>query len=168
MVKVEEHTGNIWSMLPPVTDHSESGSWAVVPVNQLGVMGAGLAKEAYSRFPKQCQDDIAARKEQCSKPHTQQVLVRMYPPLIFFPTKWDWAKNADLQLIAWSLDDLTMELVKEVEAFKKPIRVAMPHIGCGLGHLQWDVIRYMIRGMVYQLSLFELATDITITLVSWQ
>jgi hypothetical protein len=92
----------------------------------------------------------------------------MYPPLIFFPTKWDWAKNADLQLIAWSLDDLTMELVKEVEAFKKPIRVAMPHIGCGLGHLQWDVIRYMIRGMVYQLSLFELATDITITLVSWQ
>jgi hypothetical protein len=149
-----------WLCLP-----STIPRWAVIPVNMEGVMGAGLAQHALKRFPMQCNDDIAARREQAGRPSEEQCLVRMYPPLIFFPTKYRWRDPSLLELIEASLHDLAQELVLEVRAFKKPVFVAMPHIGCGLGGLKWETVQPLVEQMVAYLSVFPLEHDITITVV---
>jgi hypothetical protein len=166
-VLLQEHTGDIWALRESYANlYPDASHWVVVPINQEGVMGAGLAKEALMRFWKQCGDDITARKGQVDRPHSQQCLIRMYPPLIFFPTKWKWSEPSPLDLVEASMRNLTMELALEVEAFNKPLFVAMPHVGCGLGGLEWKHVKTLVEAMAIALDLLALPQDITITLVT--
>lgn len=166
-----EHTttSNIWNMLPCVASQTEERTWVVVPINQVGVMGSGMALQAKNLFPEQCADDMSFRRH--IKRHNENLClgmrrvvpcVRLLHPLVFFPTKEHWSRLASLPLIHRSLLQLKRELVWELDTTSKPQRVLIPQIGCGLGRLDWEK---QVRPVTEEV-LKDLPTGVTAVLVS--
>jgi len=113
-------------------------------VNCVGVMGRGVALQFRKAFP----DNFKVYKHVCDRKqlHPGRVLVydlgRLEPPryVINFPTKRHWKGRSKLEDIQAGLVALTREVRK------RGIRsVAIPPLGCGLGGLDWDVVRPMIE-----------------------
>ena len=132
---IDQYKGDIWDLLPT--------HYITIPVNQQGVMGAGLALEAKQRFPELCHRDRAVRKEHYriygeDAEAWGYELVRDDHPLIFFPTKWDWQKPADITLIIQSLEKLASKIIVTAIFPEGTFNFAMPRIGCGLGKLNWE------------------------------
>ena len=109
----------------------------VNPVNCVGVMGAGLAKEFKKRFPENYKQYVGI----CQYQEREIDLGRMFifhqkeekpEYIINFPTKWHWKDKSDIKYIYAGLDDLKYEMrVRKIKS------VAIPAIGCGLGGLKW-------------------------------
>jgi G:T/U-mismatch repair DNA glycosylase/O-acetyl-ADP-ribose deacetylase (regulator of RNase III) len=122
----------------------------VNPVNCVGVMGKGLAKQFKDRFPE-C---VPPYEEACARESLvpgRLILVRTLvqpdlfsanrPAVILFPTKKHWRGKSQLKWIEAGLQELK-------SSYRDwGIRsVAMPQIGCGLGGLNWeDVKRIIVR-----------------------
>jgi O-acetyl-ADP-ribose deacetylase (regulator of RNase III) len=113
-------------------------------VNCVGVMGRGVALQFRKAFP----DNFQAYKQVCDRKqlHPGQVFVydlgRLEPPryVINFPTKRHWKGKSKLADIQAGLE----ALVREIQ--DRGIRsVAVPPLGCGLGGLDWRVVRPMIE-----------------------
>jgi O-acetyl-ADP-ribose deacetylase (regulator of RNase III) len=121
----------------------------VNPVNCVGVMGAGLAKEFKLRFP-----DVYKRyKYDCSK-HLLR-LGKVYPyeiergisqfshtPLIprvvlCATTKYHWSDFSSIDIVERVLDDLLAWGRKQ--SFM--CRIAVPYIGCGLGGVNFKLVK---------------------------
>ena len=113
-----ETTGDIWSY---VETHR-----IIIPTNQLGVMGAGLALAAKKRYPglqtayqQAFRSGYDKRLPWCSNSYTD---------LILAPTKRHWRDKSRIEDVA----NLLIELSKiEGGPF------ACPELGCGLGGLKW-------------------------------
>lgn len=113
-------------------------------VNCVGVMGRGIALQFKKRFP----ENFAAYKAVCDQGalHPGKMLVFELPPLqapryiINFPTKRHWKGKSRLDDIECGLD----ALVDEVRA-RKITSIAVPPLGCGLGGLDWYVVRPKIE-----------------------
>ena len=116
----------------------------VNPVNCVGVMGAGLARQFKERYPlnfevyyrwcllgKLCPGVICDYKTG----------LKRNPKWIYnFPTRRHWKEKSNLQDIELGLIALVTEVkLNGVES------IAIPALGCGLGGLQWEDVKELIE-----------------------
>jgi len=113
-------------------------------VNTKGVMGAGLARQFKSHFPRM----LADYKRMCDLGQFKTGLVTCHREtwnsnpvwVINFPTKDDWRDPSRLEYIDTGLKDL-----------KRAIRstgiqsIAVPPLGTGLGGLGWPTVKALIE-----------------------
>jgi len=129
-------------------DIFESDAQALVnPVNCVGKMGKGLALEFKKRYPGM----YRIYKAQCDdkKLFIGQVLtytifsedgnIDNYKYIINLPTKLHWINNSQYRYIKDGLE----ELVQEVKLLKIK-SIAIPPLGCGLGGLDWYIVKDQI------------------------
>ena len=129
-MKVLEAHGDLWDV------HAQ-GYWiaittnGVIRANGLGVMGAGLAKQAADRFPR--------------LPLLLGIHLRRFGNIpasipsmriMTMPTKHDFRAASDLALIQSSLQHIQLILTRE-----RIDRLYCPRPGCGLGQLSWEPVR---------------------------
>lgn len=121
----------------------------VNPVNCRGVMGAGLAKAFATRFPEIMAPYKAACTAKQLVPGNIQA-IRLDPKtgqrdpegsltIINFPTKDDWRDESRLEWIEAGAAKLAKFI--ELRGVKS---IAIPQIGCGLGGLDWPVVREVL------------------------
>lgn len=114
----------------------------VNPVNSVGVMGAGLAKQIAARFPWSVGPYQSACSDWFDAGHAY--LVRggtpMDPDIIHLATKRHWRDPSRLEYVEDGLVDL-VEIVARHGAIKS---VAVPALGCGLGGLAWEDVEPLI------------------------
>lgn len=126
-------TGNI------LDDDAEA---LVNPVDCVGVMGAGLAKQFERRHPGSCALYEIACREGMVEPGrvfcTGGVPERKF--IVHFPTRRHWPDPSGL---AW-IDDGLYDLIRLVD--NSGIRsIALPMLGCGLGGLPWPDVLSLIK-----------------------
>jgi O-acetyl-ADP-ribose deacetylase (regulator of RNase III) len=131
----------------------------VNPVNCVGVMGAGLAKQFKDRYP----DNFISYQYECFYNKkvfpgkvfvfTQSVFDNLpdkikfgysytnnYKYIINFPTKLDWRDKSEIIYIDKGLYDL-----QDICIYYKIKSIAMPKLGCGLGGLDWKDVKELIE-----------------------
>lgn len=120
----------------------------VNPVNCVGVMGKGLAKQFREKFPALYEDYKSACKHKVLKPGysmlyhdagTNQWVANL-------ATEDHWKNGASEHWISQSLRNLRDDIAR-TRGYFHPERfesVAIPRIGCGLGGLDWNNIRPLI------------------------
>jgi O-acetyl-ADP-ribose deacetylase (regulator of RNase III) len=109
-------------------------------VNCVGVMGKGIALEFKNRFP----DNFVAYKAACDTGQLQLVRVFTYDNgpsatpryIVNFPTKNHRRDASHLQDIRSGLESLASEIDR-----RKIGSIAIPALGCGLGGLDWNMVR---------------------------
>lgn len=113
-------------------------------VNCVGIMGKGLALQ----FKNKYYNNFKLYANACRRNEvvTGKVLVYKIEPLfnpkyiINFPTKQHWRDKSKIEYIETGLDDLVQTIhnlsIKSI---------AIPPLGCGLGGLNWNVIKQLIE-----------------------
>lgn len=116
---LNESVGNVWSY---VGTHV-----IIIPTNQIGVMGAGLALQAKKNYPNIQVSYQAAFKAG----HNPRLPWRSdaFPDLILAPTKRHWKDSSRLDDLSFVLKELAKE---------KGGPFVLPEMGCGLGGLKWE------------------------------
>ncbi len=116
----------------------------VIPVNTVGVPGAGLAKawakkdpEAAGVYQALCEKGLVTIGE-------INIIIHGDSRWIIFPTKEHWKHPSQLEWIEKGLMDLQPQ-VMGLES------LAVPALGCGLGGLEWDDVRRLME--IYLLPL---------------
>ena len=109
-------------------------------VNCVGIMGRGIALQFRKAFPENFKAYEAACKRGDVRPGNMLVyetgLLAGPRFIVNFPTKRHWKGKSSLKDIDAGLG----ALVKEIQA--RGIRsLAVPPLGCGLGGLDWNVVR---------------------------
>lgn len=119
-------------------------------VNEVGVMGKGVALMFSEAFPENARAYVEACKH--GKVRVGHMFVTQNKELvqprwiINFPTKKHWRAPSRLEWIQSGLDDLVW-VIKE-----KGIRsVALPPLGSGNGGLEWAVVRGVIESALARL-----------------
>ncbi len=123
----------------------------VNPVNCVGVMGRGLALQFKRTFP----DNFRAYAEACKQGRVQPG--RMFVTetqtgaklrfLINFPTKRHWRAKSRLEDIQAGLLDLARVIrANDIDS------LALPALGCGLGGLDWALVKPEIERVAASLS----------------
>lgn len=111
----------------------------VVPVNCVGVMGAGLAKQFKEHFPY----NYRAYKDECLRGRFKAGTVFIYQEtghyIVNFPTKRHWKDKSLLPDIESGLAALAVEIDALVIS-----TIAIPMLGCGLGGLRWPDVSTLI------------------------
>ena len=112
-------------------------------VNCVGVMGRGVALQFKKRFPA----NFKAYKSACDKLEvlpgrmfvfeTESFLAPKW--IINFPTKRNWKGASKLEDIESGLDDLV-----SVIRHNGIREISLPPLGCGLGGLDWNVVKPLI------------------------
>ncbi len=120
-------------------------------VNEVGVMGKGIALMFREAFPENTRAYEAACK--AGEVHVGRMLVTRNQALIGprwiinFPTKRHWRNPSQLDWIRDGLKDL-VRVVRE-----NGIRsVALPPLGCGAGGLDWSQVRQEIEAALAELG----------------
>lgn len=114
-------------------------------VNEVGVMGKGVALMFRDAFPDNADIYREATKER--KVKVGHMLVTANPSLlgprwiINFPTKKHWRQPSRIEWIRAGLKDL-VQVLRE----RKIRSVALPPLGCGNGGLEWALVRREIEG----------------------
>lgn len=123
----------------------------VNPVNTQGIMGKGLALEFKNAFP----ENFRAYSQACQsgQVRTGQMFITEQQTLlgprwiINFPTKQHWRDPSKLEWINQGLADL-----RAVLAEKQIPSVAIPPLGCGLGGLDWEMVKPLIEDALTDLT----------------
>ena len=117
----------------------------VIPVNTMGVPGAGLAKawakkdpEAAGVYQALCEKGLVTIGE-------INIIIHGDSRWIMFPTKEHWKHPSQLEWIEKGLIDLQPQ-VTGLES------LAVPALGCGLGGLEWDAVRRLLEKYLSPLS----------------
>lgn len=118
-------------------------------VNEVGVMGKGVALMFRERFPENARIYIEASK--ANEVRVGRMLVtptgELFPKwIIHFPTKKHWRNPSRLEWVREGLDDL-VRVVRELGIRS----IAIPPLGCGNGGLEWRHVRPMIENAVAEL-----------------
>lgn len=112
-------------------------------VNCVGVMGRGVALQFKNKFPENNKQYVSACKKGLVRPGKMFVTSNgLLGPqwIVNFPTKRHWRHPSRMVDIELGLNDL----VSQIE--RLGIRsVALPPLGCGLGGLDWRVVREVIE-----------------------
>jgi len=111
-------------------------------VNCVGVMGRGVALQFKKSYPENFARYEAACERGEIRPGAMFVTsVGIFPPrlIINFPTKRHWKGKSRLADIQSGL----IALVAEIQS-REITSIALPPLGCGLGGLEWDVVRPLI------------------------
>lgn len=107
-------------------------------VNTVGVMGGGIALEFKKRFPL----NFRIYKEACDKNVFligDILAVKEDKTIINFPTKAHWRDSSQYSYIQSGLKTLKTKLAELGIG-----SVAIPALGCGLGGLDWAIVKKMI------------------------
>jgi len=113
-------------------------------VNEIGVMGKGVALQFKETFPEAAREYAEAAKR--GEVHVGQVLVTSTSNLagprwiIHFPTKRHWRNPSKLEWVRDGLTDLS-RVTRELEIRS----IAVPPLGCGNGGLAWSDVRSLIE-----------------------
>ena len=109
-------------------------------VNCVGVMGRGIALQAKKKYP----DNFKAYEKQCKL--GEMVPGRMFvyefhsllnpKYIINFPTKRHWRGESRIE----DIDSGLADLLRVMEAYKIT-SIAIPPLGCGLGGLDWALVK---------------------------
>ena len=123
----------------------------VNPVNTQGVMGKGLAlafknafRENFRAYGQACQGG-EVRTGQMFITEQQTLLGPRW--IINFPTKQHWRDSSKLEWIDQGLVDL-----RKVLADNEISSVAIPPLGCGLGGLDWQLVKPRIEDALANLA----------------
>jgi O-acetyl-ADP-ribose deacetylase (regulator of RNase III) len=120
-------------------------------VNCVGVMGKGLALQFRKAYP----ENYEVYRQLCDKGKLQPGMMlvhdlhRLMNPryIINFPTKRHWKEMSYIE----DIDAGLKTLVEEIRA--RGIRsIAIPPLGCGLGGLDWKVVRPRIERAFSELA----------------
>lgn len=112
----------------------------VNPINCMGVMGAGLAKQFKERYPQ----NFEYVKRNKFFPGFILVNYASLPYIANFATKDDWRNPSKMEWIVEGLYCLRADLhIFDDEGDN--VSVAIPKIGCGLGGLNWQDVRAEIE-----------------------
>ena len=119
-------------------------------VNEIGVMGKGIALMFKERFPISSQMYMDASK--ANQVSVGKVLVtpsgELFPKwIIHFPTKKHWRNPSKISWIDKGLDDL-----RQVIQSLGISSIAIPPLGCGNGGLDWDLVRTSIESALGDLE----------------
>jgi O-acetyl-ADP-ribose deacetylase (regulator of RNase III) len=120
-------------------------------VNEVGVMGKGIALMFSEAFPENTNAYIKACEEK--RVHVGHMFVTenqgLVQPhwIINFPTKKHWRGDSQIE---WIHDGLR-DLVRVIQA-KKIRSIALPPLGCGNGGLDWPVVRQEIEAALENLK----------------
>jgi O-acetyl-ADP-ribose deacetylase (regulator of RNase III) len=113
-------------------------------VNCVGVMGRGLALQFKNRFPENFRsyEQACKRKEVLpGKMFVYETEMLTNPKYIInFPSKRHWRGASRIEDIESGLADL-----KEIIQGKHISSIAIPPLGCGLGGLNWNMVRGKIE-----------------------
>lgn len=124
MAEIKEIHGNIFNTQCHVL---------VNTVNCVGVMGAGIALECRYRFNGM----FEFYKEFCDSGDMQPGKLLLYretsPNILCFPTKFHWKDPSKIEYIERGLEKFS-NTYKDKSIFT----IALPHIGCSNGGLDWD------------------------------
>lgn len=121
----------------------------VNPVNTVGVMGKGLAKQFKIRFPTM----FTAYKAACENNTLTVGKLHLYRTdakwILNFPTKGHWRAKSKLADIESGLQQfLHIYQSEEIES------VAFPMLGCGLGGLDWQLeVKPLMENYLKDLSI---------------
>ena len=116
-------------------------------VNEVGVMGKGVALMFRDSFPDSAREYQAAAK--AGTVRVGRILVTERDSLIqpkyilHFPTKRHWRHPSRIQWIREGLRDLA-RVIQELRIQS----VALPPLGCGNGGLDWEVVRREIEAVL--------------------
>ena len=122
-MSIEFRKGDIW----------KSGyQYIVVPVNCLGVMGAGLAKQVARNRPND--SEVYKRRCQMDLRPGQAVIASQ---TIFVATKNHWRNPSKLE---WVREGLT-QLNNLTLSYPSITSIALPYLGCGCGGLRVDKVK---------------------------
>jgi len=125
-------------------------------VNIIGVAGKGLALQFKNFFPECYEQYKIASQEGKVKIGLMHIAKpKNNPPhyVINFPTKEVWWNPSQIEYIETGLVDLVNK-VKELNIKY----ISIPPLGCGLGGLDWKVVKPMV------INAFSSLENITITL----
>ena len=122
----------------------EASAQALVnPVNCVGVMGKGLARQFKLAYPEVYSDyrrAVKAGQVVLGKMHWVKLQSIWEPQYIInFPTKGHWRASSKLSDIEAGLVDL-LQVIRELEITS----IAIPPLGSGLGGLDWKEVRALI------------------------
>ena len=120
----------------------------VNPVNCEGVMGAGLARQFRQRYP----DMYEMYKEICESG------LRYYPGdymgyyikeegiwIFNVATKYKWRDSSKIEYVDAGVRNIAT-LLRNQWKEERPIKsIAIPALGCGLGGLDWDDVRPIMK-----------------------
>ena len=126
-----------------------------IPVNCVGVMGAGLAKQFKSRH----HDSFLRYKEKCDRGVIKPgyLYIDDTGGFLFFPTKRHWKSYSRFTDIMKGIESL--QYLLEDDVFKHRYQsIAMPKVGCGLGGLEWSDVRPLFNrfaGFRQEIWLYE-------------
>lgn len=115
----------------------------VIPVNLLGVAGAGLAKQWAKADP----DAAHAYKKLCKSNLVGMGQVSLLSRWILFPTKDDWRNPSQIDHILAGLIDLRLR-----NYTWRLTSIAIPALGCGLGSLEWTQVRTLMETVLSPLT----------------
>lgn len=118
----------------------------VNPVNCVGVMGAGLAKQ----FKHYCNDEMFIRyKKLCDARKLRPGVLHYYQMagvkpsaklVINFPTKDHWRDKSEMDYVESGLRNFRNNYEK-----RGITSVAFPPLGCGLGGLKWSDVKSIME-----------------------
>ena len=129
---IERH-GDIWDTPADVVGHG---------VNLRGVMGAGLAAQVREKFPDVFEQYRKACSEGSLKPGGVQIVYRPGGLNIAnIASQVEPGPNARYDLLVSGICN-TM-----IRCYHSGLSLALPQIGCGIGGLEWEVVREIICGL---------------------
>lgn len=128
------HRGDIWDC---------DADAIVIPVNCVGVMGAGLARQCRERF-RAVEEQY---REDCRNGFIERGKVREYmtgrswpKKLYLAATKVHWKYPSKIEWVRDCLQSLAWESHRQGD-----ISVAVPMLGCGLGQLKWEQVQPLVE-----------------------
>ena len=120
----------------------------VIPVNTVGVPGAGLAKAWAKRDPQAAKLYKALCKLERIKVGEVATITTADSHWILFPTKEHWK---DPSKIEWIEDGLVhlCQMINDLQLRS----IAIPALGCGLGGLNWEDVKPLMQAYLLQIRI---------------
>ena len=123
----------------------DSAEAIVIPVNTVGVPGAGLAKAWAGKDPEAAGVYKALCEKGLVKVGEINIVIHGDSRWILFPTKEHWKHPSQMEWIEQGL----MDLQPQVTGLES---LAVPALGCGLGGLEWNDVRRLLEKYLRPLS----------------
>jgi len=120
-------------------------------VNCVGVMGAGIALQ----FKNKYMDNFIAYKNACDKHLVVPGKMFIYETnyitnpkyIINFPTKRHWQCDSQID----DIEEGLYSLIKDIKHLDIK-SITIPPLGCGLGGLNWDIVKPLIISILNPIS----------------